>query len=226
MRSEHSPFPCHWWGIDLENVGLETVRPRTGTYGRYDFRRLPPLPFELHSDFQWLATAPSHGWHIGVERAAENPPALLALRASSRRIGLRLPVSFERFLQDPSLHEHVRSNTDCYLDICPALVSSPIGNGHLIRFLSDSQGCQFWYLYLTRDGSDHAVVSSPGFYGTQEERWQDYEPDSGELAFCAESFETFVCRFWLENEIWFAAFEGAPMLAAGVQYIKQYLETP
>jgi len=47
-----------------------------------------------------------------------------------------------------------------------------------------------------------------------------------ELAFCAESFETFVCRFWLENEIWFAAFEGAPMLAAGVQYIKQYLETP
>jgi hypothetical protein len=126
---------------------------------------------------------------------------------------------------DPSLQHRVRSNTDCCLHLCPAAVPSPVGDGHLVRFLNDSQGCLFWYLYLADRGSDHAVVSSPGFYGTQDEQWQEEEPDPSELAFCAESFEAFCCRFWLENEIWFAEYDGEPIPAPGITYIEHYRRT-
>jgi hypothetical protein len=54
----------------------------------------------------------------------------------------------------------VRSNTDCFLDVCSEPIRSQVGDGWLVRFLADSQGRIFWYLYLTPDGSDHAVVSS------------------------------------------------------------------
>jgi hypothetical protein len=122
----------------------------------------------------------------------------------------------------PALQERIRSNTDCYLDLCSESVGSPLGDGHLVRFLADSQGCLFWYLYLTPDGSDHAVVSSPDFYGTEDEQWQEGPPDPGEIVFCAESFEAFLCRFWLENEIWYADWKKTPMPDVGREYIERY----
>ena len=227
MQPVDSPFPLHWWGTSLENVGLEDVRPDVGTYGRYDFSALPPVPFDLHGDFTWLAVTPPHEEHnIGDEQATENAQALKRLRQAADRLGIRLPVPFVTFMESPSLHQRIRSNTDCFLNLCPALVRSPIGDGSLVRFLADSQGCIFWYLYLTRDGSDHAVVSSPSFYGTDEEQWEDEEQDSVEIVFCAESFEAFICRFWLENEIWFAEWQKIPMPDVGRAYIEQYRRKP
>jgi hypothetical protein len=138
------------------------------------------------------------------------------------RLNLKLPESFTTFMESPDLHARIRSTTDCFLDLCPEAIQSPIGSGNLVRFLADSQGCLFWYLYLTADGSDHAVVASPGFYGTEAEEWQEEPPDPGELAFSAESFEAFMCRFWLENEIWFAGYDEMPMPDACQEYIKRY----
>lgn len=227
MHPADSPFPCHWWGTSLEKAGLEEARPDVGTYGRYEFPKLPPVPFDMRGDFTWLAAAPAHAAHnIGGRMAAENAQALGELRESSAGLGVPLPAAFVKFLETPSLHQRLRSNSDCYLDLSPAPVHSPLGEGHLIRFLADSQGCLFWYLYVTGDGSDHAVVSSPGFYGTDEEQWQDEEPDPAEIVFCAESFEVFVCRFWLENEIWFAEWQKTPMPSVGLQYIEQYRRQP
>ena len=222
MRPEDSPFPCYWWGTGLEAVGLGDDRPDVSTYGQYDFNRLPALPFELRGDFSWLAAAPSHATHIGIERAAGNAQALSMLRATTAHLGIGLPEPFDRFMRDRLLQNRVRSNTDCYLDLCPSSVPSPVGQGYLVRFLSDSQGCLFWYLYLTSDGSDHAVVSSPSFYGLEEEQWQEEPADPGTLVYCAESFEAFLCRFWLENEIWLAEYEQRPILEAGRRYIEAY----
>jgi hypothetical protein len=222
MLPADSPFPCHWWGTSLENVGLGEVRPRVGTYGRYDFALLPPLPFGLQGDFDWLAAARARDENIGNEKAAENTEAIYLLREASDRLGLRLPEAFTRFMETSSLHARIRSNTDCYLDLCPQPIRSPVGGGCLVRFLADSQGCIFWYLYLTPDGSDHAVVASPDFYGTEAEQWEDEPPDPAEIVFCAESFEVFMCRFWLENEIWYAEYQGTPMPNAGREYIERY----
>lgn len=222
MHPSQSPFPCHWWGTGLENAGLGLVRPSVSTYGLYDFNQLPPLPFEFKGDFAWLAAAPMRAHHIGSERVAANALTRPLLQDAATRMGLRLPEPLMTFVADPALCQRVRSNTDCFLNLGVAPVPSPIGGGHLIRFLADSQGCIFWYVYLTPDGADHAVVSTPGFYGTESEQWQEEPPDPREIVFTAESFETFMCRFWLENEIWFAAYEKTPMPDAGRAYIEHY----
>lgn len=40
-----------------------------------------------------------------------------------------------------------------------------------------------------------------------------------EIAYCAESF---LWRFWLENEIWYAAFQDTAMPDVGREYIARY----
>ncbi|MGO9110062.1 MAG: hypothetical protein ACLP9L_12590 [Thermoguttaceae bacterium] len=224
MHPSDSPFPCYWWGISLEKTGLGDVRPDMGTYGRYDYTPLPPLPIDLHGNFDWLLTAPEDKRNnIGTEKAAENARSLISLRHASKRISLPLPEAFMTFMAKPSLHRRVRSNTDCYLDLCPGLVRPPVGGGYLVRFLADSQGCLFWYLYLTPDGSAHAVVCSPDLYGIEAELWPGMEePDPAEIVFVEESFERFLCRFWLENEIWFANWLKTPIPAVGQAYIGHY----
>jgi hypothetical protein len=224
MQPDKSPFPAYWWGTGLNDISLESVRPDVGTYGRYEFARLPSVPFQMRGDFDWLAQLHPHASHIGKEKATENAQALVALDQASSRLGLPLPAKFTKFMGTPSLQERIRSNTDCFLDLCPAPVKSPLGAGYLIRFLADSQGCLFWYLYKADDGQDHAVVSSPGFYGTEAEQWEDEEPDPGDIVFSSESFEIFLCRFWLENEIWFANYEKTPMPEVGSAYIERYLQ--
>jgi hypothetical protein len=222
MLPSESPFPCHWWGIGLEDAGLDDLRPNIGTYGRYTFDRLPPLPVALRGNFAWLAAAKTHAHSIGDEKAADNAQAILLLKESAALAEVWLPEPFVKFLETPALHRRIRSNTDCYIDLCPELIQSPVGGGHLVRFLADSQGCVFWYLYLPSARGDHAVVSSPDFYGTETEQWQDDPPDPASIAFCAVSFEEFLCRFWLENEIWFAGYEKTAISDAGRDYIKRY----
>ncbi len=225
MLPSESPFPCHWWGTSLDNVGLGDVRPYTGTYGQYEFERLPRLPFELCGDFAWLISSAAAQHSIHDEKSSENAKAFSHLLASAIRRQIRLPDAFTKFIATPELQQRVRSTTDCYLDICSEPIPAPIGDGWLVRFLADSQGCIFWYLYLTPDGADHAVVASLGFYGTEGEQWQDEPADPSEIVYCAESFEAFMCRFWLENEIWFAGYERTAMPDAGRVYIDRYRST-
>lgn len=194
MLPSESPFPCH--EADL-----------------------PPLPFPMWGDFVWLAAASEHGHNIiGRVSFAANAEALRRLEVTATQAGVSLPVTFTTFMGSPNLQTRVRSNTDCYLDLSAALIPIPAG-GHLIRFLADSQGCVFWYLFLPPNGSDHAVVCSLTFYGTA----VDQRPDAAaEFSYVAESFEAFMCRFWLENEVWFADCEGEPMPAVGPEYIERY----
>lgn len=232
MLAARSPFPCHWWGMGLESVGLGAVRPDRGTYGRYDFGRLPPLPFALVGDFAWLAGAPAHRHNIGNKLAAATVNGIRILRKSADALNLRLPNSFTKFMDAPALHQRTRSATDCYIDLCPEPMRAPLSDGWLVHFLADSQGCLFWYLYLTADGSDHAVVAAPDYYSTPVEwqtpdsddaEWDDEETDPSQIVFCAEAFEEFMCRYWLENELWFLQSQKAPMPAACRLYIERYL---
>ena len=234
MLPANSPFPCHWWGTAMADVGLAEQRPDRGTYGCYDYGRLPPLPFTLTGDFAWLAAAPAQRQNIATKYGSELGNAMRFLRASANDLGLRLPEPFTKFIETSTLQSRVRSTTDCFLDLCPELIRSPIGGGWLVHFLLDSQGCVFWYLYLTADGSDYAVVAAPDFYSTEvewsegdetdsdDEEREDDDRDPSAIAFCAESFESFMCRYWLENEIGFAPFRSTPMSNAARQYIEQY----
>jgi hypothetical protein len=227
MDFKQSPFRSGWWGTSLDNVGLGDQRPDVGTYGLYEQGGLPPLPVCLDGELGWLADAPRHEQHIGLEQAAEVAEALPRLLDACHGAGVSLPHSFVKFMDAPDLQARVRSNTDCFLSLSEAPVPSPIGDGKLIRFLADSQGCIFWYLYIPAGSSDHAVVSSPDFYDPDGELWEGEEaPDPDALVFNAESFEGFLCRFWIENELWLSEYEGTPMNEICRRYLELYRGSP
>ncbi len=233
MKPSSSPFPCRWQSFDLEKAGLRDLRPRVGTYGSYDFFALPPLPFELRGDWSWLrANKPfEHNILDGATLLQPIPDSIRSLEDDAGSAGVTLPETFLRFVSDEDLPSRVRSNTLCYLDPSPGLGAPPNGNGRLVRFLSDSQGCLFWYLYLAPDG-DHAVLSSGDFYGASNEEEGYFSGPYSEgvredrktenLSFAAESFEEFICRFWIENEIWFAGFEKREIPPDGQRYVEAY----
>lgn len=217
MQPNETPFRTGWWG-----QGLGDIRPDVGTYGLYPFDPLPALPFELLGNFAWLREQPQQKSHISREKSADNKQSLISLIADAKKKRLELPSEFLLFFHSPDLQKRIRSCTDCFLDLSPICVPSPLGEGFLIRFLSDSQGCVFWYLYLQRPGLDHCVVASPDFYGAEEELWQEEPPDPSQIIFCEQSFEWFICRFFLENEIWFTGYEKRPLLPEHRKYLEQY----
>jgi hypothetical protein len=92
-----------------------------------------------------------------------------------------------------------------------------------VRFLADSQGCLFWYLYVPGTAIGHAVVASAKFYGTPEEDWEQEDLENDELDFVAESFESFLWRFWVENEIWYSVYyDKTPLPEQARLYLSDY----
>lgn len=225
MKPAASPYPPRWVGASLESAGLGEVRPPIGTYGEYDFDLLPPAPTDLRGDWEWLFAQQEGYDHIGDASDFDPRAVASTLRASAALVEAKLPKEFLTFIETPTLHRRIRSCTYCRLDIGQEAVPSPLDCGLLFRFLADSQGCVFWYLHVNADGSDHAVVYSPDFYGTPEEAegWGEEQPDPSRIAFAAESFEAFMWRFWLESEIWHACHSSDPMPAAGARYVEEYL---
>lgn len=224
MHESITPFQTAWWGIDLEDAGLSELRPYLSTYGKYDYASLPPLPYVLNTQFGWLNAMNPCDEHIASdERSKEYLAQLESLIRSCNEASQSLPAEFLYFFTYSRLIERVRSCTDCFIELCPELIPSPVGSGHLVRFLADSQGCLFWYLYLPEKGHEHCVLVSTGFYGLPEEEWQDEPPDPSEIWFCAPSFEEFIGRFVIENELWFAVSDGDELGPAEQSYVASYL---
>jgi hypothetical protein len=103
-------------------------------------------------------------------------------------------------MSDPALRERIRSSAACYPNLHVTPVPSPTGKEYLVRFLADQQGCLFWYLHPTEDGTGHAVVCTGDLFGHD----QDQPAHAGDIKLCAEAFEAFAGRHRPENEIFFA----------------------
>ena len=222
MLPSESPFPCCWKGTALENIGLGNLRPRRGTYGRYSYEQLPPLPIELRGDFSWLAHAPIHRKAIRGRQDEKVSDSLKQLCISAAGHGLHLPREFITFLEDSTLGQRIRVNTGCVLELSSELARAPKGSGYLALFLIDCQGCGFWYLYLDESGKDHAIVTSSDCFDKDLEKYYGPPPERADIWYVAESFETFMCRCWIENELWFAGYEKKPISDLGQEYIARY----
>ncbi len=216
LRANLTPFPAGWWSVDLEGY-----REVEGTYGLFPYDSLPPLPEGLfQGDFRWLK---------GSRQRAPSKPhpskKLDHLAAAAATLGLELPDEFGFLMSRSALRRRVRSCTDCFFNWPKRISESPGGEGgQLVRFYSDSQGCLHWYLYLTPRGYS-CVVASGGLFGGHE--WDRAGVASDEPAdefwFCAPSFEEFVYRTWIENEIWFAlSDELDPLTPEEEAYVKHY----
>jgi uncharacterized protein (TIGR02996 family) len=217
MRANPTPFPSGWWSVDLEGY-----REGAETYGLFPYESLPPLPVELfRANFHWLTRLrkqPSSKRKVNKK--------LEHLGGAAATLNLRLPRDFKVFMASSSLQRRVRSCTGCSFNWPKKIVESPLGEGgYLARFYSDSQDCLHWYLYLTQGGY-HCVVTSGGFYGGHE--WdkadEDWDEPSDEFWFCAPSFEAFIYRYWMEDEIWWALSNDHDPLTADEQaYVNHYV---
>lgn len=199
-----------------------------GGWGTYQFvppESLPPVPkSEGPDEFAWLRAAPNTEAPLGPMKEPAVEPRLDALTTEANELGLEVPPSLRTFMLDPSLHGKVPTCTCCYLDLSTKLIPLPDENmpGRLLRFLNDQQCCILWYLHLLPNGEHKVVCASPEFKreevsgGTLE----DGIAKLHNLVVCAEGFEEFIRRFWVENWVWFGE-QGGEELEGEV---KDYVE--
>ncbi|WP_326558917.1 hypothetical protein [Micromonospora sp. NBC_01796] len=138
---------------------------------------------------------------------APNPLTAEAVRVFNRLLakdGLVLPAAFATFIGSARLQHAVPSLGNEWRVTTP--FPSPIEkHAYLVRFMHDSQGCLYWYLYLGSDGTG-PVLCSPS----------DHEPEEGEEAgetgltdflgetrWVAPDFEQFLYRYWIEHVAWY-----------------------
>jgi hypothetical protein len=179
-----------------------------GTYDQIPFEALPSVDEGLTGDFAWLAQAPEVATGLTFEQQAELPiEAFLEAHAhDAAPLGLRIPPSFRTLLTNPALQARIPSCTACYFDLGTKLMLVPGGHpdARMLRFLNDQQSCVFWYLLLEPDGSHAVATAIP--------EWLDDVDDGADfddayapelLTVCADDFEAFIKRFWIENTLWF-----------------------
>lgn len=224
MSPEETPFMARWWGTDLGQY-----RECDATDCAFPYESLPPLDMTLfRGEFQWL---PDLDEKLANTMEVYRPPekaqkALLKklerLLVLAERKGLKLPDPFVKFIGSLRLQAQLPSCTACYFDVSKAILRSPLGDGgYFIRFLNDQQDILLWYLYLKPDGR-HCVVVSP-IYFDDDFGGADKETLLRHTHFCGATFESFLYRFWLENQIWFALNEDArPLTQAEQDYLKHY----
>jgi hypothetical protein len=223
MLPNQTPFPPAWLSIELEGY---RNHPELTTYSSFSYENLPPLPTDLfRGDFEWLKESKQHG---AEDESVDLSSQVEQLLMTTSQIQLILPDEFVRFMKSPNLPNRIRSCTDCFFELSNEIVKSPTNEGgYLIRFLSDSQGCLFWYLYLIKTG-EHCIVVSDKMLGTEGELLYDdvVTEDSDEesyICFCARSFEEFIYRFWIENEIWYAlSYDEEPLTQEQEDYVVHY----
>ncbi|MEW4570073.1 hypothetical protein AB1L88_19580 [Tautonia sp. JC769] len=210
------PFPRAWPSIELPGY---RDHPELATYSFFAYESLPPVPSEhFRGDFAWLKGQPIHD-PPAARWAEDASTRLAALAGEAEAKGLTIPGPFLTFMADPELVGRIRSCTDCYFELPDRLLRPPWDpRAALVHFLSDSQECLLWYLYLDPD-SGPVVLASADIYGDFSEPAPEADPpetlhhdepadadspwDEGPWL-CSTSFEEFLYRFWIENEIWYA----------------------
>lgn len=203
-------LPRAWWF-----PGMPDYRPqseRYATYARYDLDTQPNISTGLDGSLDWLEnvgvseewaiTADDDGAHTRVQ-SGEKLGTLLGAHS--------VDPSFRKFIETPTLQSSIRSSTGCYLDLGDFVTPVAGASGVLCHFLSDQQWVKHWFVYCGEGPEQGVVLASDKPYGFDTEAWFEEEvprefdaltPSSGEV--CADSFEEFLYRLWVENELFFS----------------------
>ncbi|MBN1430567.1 MAG: hypothetical protein JXB07_19505 [Anaerolineae bacterium] len=222
MKPEQTPFSKAWWSVELPGY-----RVCNGTYCFFPYEQIPPLDEDLfRGEFQWLTALDSRSRSI-VDIHKQVPDDALALKmselsTSARQLNLKLPTAFVKFMSVAHLRDQIPSCTACYFDLPEKIIEDPFGGtGYVIRFLNDQQDILIWSLYL-KPGGDHCVLVSSAAFDELSLADIPREALLESVAFCAESFEAFLYRFWLENTLWFALSGGQPLTDEQKHYVSHY----
>jgi hypothetical protein len=198
-------------------IGLPGVRDTHATCASFAYADLPPIEVPLHGSFDWLRgdamvddspLTDEDARMYGIERVATRD-GLQVIGA----LDLPLPSAFETFMSSPGLQSLVGSGvTGTIWDLAAHLGTTTEG-GHLVHFLCDQQWVLHWLLYVGDAGSE-AVVCTAEPIGHERNPRAGGERNMLDLrrpdcAVVAESFEEFVYRFLIENQLWYALNDSA-----------------
>jgi hypothetical protein len=214
-------LPRVWWSVDLPGYREHPRRP--ATYSPFEASELPAIERVLDDHLLWLADEQPVEQSIGAEQPGRATEAtagnLTRLLAGAP---LALPSAFQSLIAERALQDRVRSCTDCYLDLGEYVVSAG-AEGTLIHFLSDSQWVLHWLLYV--DSEDEAVVVTQTALGLFDDSPTPtvFDPARTAAAVCADTFNEFLWRFWIENEIWWSlAHTTTPLTPEQQRYLAHY----
>jgi uncharacterized protein (TIGR02996 family) len=226
VRANPTVFPTAWFSDSLGGV-----RASRGPFGSLCYEELPPLPVaELRGDFAWLLACDSLDSPTDNDRSrwqgnAQTAKQRLAETAAS--LGLTPPPEFLRYVGDIDLQMRPRNGSDYVIHFDGRIEPSPAGDGgYLLPFDSLGDCHVMWELYLTTSGYSCVVATSWLFnkgpatafpissYGSEKR-----------VVFCAPSFEAFLFRYWLENEISHALDAQTPLTALQQAYLDHYRGT-
>ena len=212
-----------WVFSDIE--GVREVE-EGGTYYIFEYDKLPPIEINLDNEFNWLRP---HSEYLSEEDwSYDFKEQLEILQKDAKSKGLVIPKNFIEFMGTSDLLRRIRSNTDCYFELGDYIAEIPNTNGlYFLHFLSDSQYCRLWYLCLDKEGNN-CIVSSYKVYGHIEDPHEEEDDDDDNEYtvdyFCAPTFNDFIYRFWIENEIWFKIHEQQQLDEIEQRYVQYYLD--
>lgn len=208
-------FQKAWIGSDIKGI---RESQKQNTYNWFVFDELPPIPKDLDNSFTWLKAVlkgkelrhtelsfmeeiRSKHYGVGVDLSAD----MARLESELKTYTIKLPEEIKIFLCNPGINGRIRSTTDCYWklgDFIGVIAADQVY--YTLRFMSDSQGCLFWYICFDQSGN-HFIMASPKLYGhkNQEEHNQELENSEPLIGYyCAHSFKEFIYRYDIEQRIW------------------------
>jgi hypothetical protein len=211
-------------------AGTSRLWATKGTYSSVAYDRLPSLP-PVDPSFAWLASVPDRDYGCTLDSDDNKLGSLPAIEAELGRLGFRLPQDFLAFIGKPNIYGRIPTCTACFLELSDAVVSlTGYPGSYVVRFMNDSQSCVLWYLPF-QPARPVRVLACSYFiereifdameYLADEERALDYTDVLKDSCICAESFGAFICRFGLENMIWFATHEDRPLSGVEQRYLDQ-----
>jgi hypothetical protein len=207
-------LPAGWIGVG--------GRDELTTYATRAPSELPPLPdLRLDGSFDWL-TPPGRQLDWAIAGSPGGPAFDVRSVDRLERLAAERHVSPPRpllgFLRSDKRH-WVRSYTGCWLELPDRLVTFPGTNAVAIRFLNDQQGVVFWYLAVSPGGDDLGVVASADLLDAPE---PSLDEEAAAPMKVAPSFEAFLLRYWLENEIAFRTQDGEPLSEIQREYAARW----
>lgn len=158
------------------------------TYYIVPWSWLPPIDKSYHGDgkFRWLRKRPreNHGMHCSQSAAQlESVLQTLEQKCAAANSGIKVDSAFKAWFLQPHLFERMSSCTCCFFQVSDSIFLNENDGHQLVGFMHDSQGCVAWAIDLT----NASVVYTNG---------------CGAFMQCADSFEEFLHRLWLENAVY------------------------
>lgn len=220
-------LPEAWWTVLQEP-----------TYSRVEPDLLPPLPMNLVGSLAWLSQIPPLDQESNILRTdqAARPlsPDLPDWLSAQGLPPMLIPQPLAELADGPDLLSGIASVTLCFVDLGDrvAAVDESAGGGWLVRFLSDSQMVRSWLLHIEPTGT-HRVVTTPAWigYDVPEEPDEPYPVPDARLSLadlhrldvetCAPDLNSFLVRFWLENEAW-RGLHGATITSQAQTYLDEW----